>query len=86
LCCSAWRDQGRWQTISRALLMDEREADGREASPAGGVIDSQSAKTTEAGGPRGYDAGKKILGGKRRRLAKDFEAIIVSATTWLASR
>jgi hypothetical protein len=32
--------------------MDEREAEGREASPSAGVIDNQSAKTTEAGGPR----------------------------------
>ncbi|MET4600977.1 hypothetical protein ABIB90_000428 [Bradyrhizobium sp. JR4.1] len=30
-----------------------REAIGREASPTAGVIDSQSVKTTESGGPRG---------------------------------
>jgi hypothetical protein len=48
--------------------MLDRERVGREASPNAAVIDTQSVKTRESGGSRGYDAGKKIKGCKRHAL------------------
>lgn len=65
---AALRDSGRLIAINHALVMADRERTGREASPSGAIIDSQSVKTVEAGGPRGYDAGKKIKGRKRHAL------------------
>jgi len=66
----AWRDSGLWAQIVCVLVMSAREAKGREPAPTAVVVDSQSVKTTEAGGPRGFDAAKKIKG-RKRQIAVD---------------
>ncbi len=62
------RDGGMWETINHHLVMRDRERAGHEASPTAAVMDSQTVKTTESGGVRGYDGGKKIKGRKRHAL------------------
>jgi transposase len=79
----AWRDAGLWRTINFHLVAAARIAGGREASPTAGVIDSQSAKTADVAGVRGYDAGKKVKG-RKRHIVTDTEGHLLGLTVHTA--
>jgi putative transposase len=72
-----WRDQRIWRRINLTLVRRARVAMGRNAVPSAGVIDSQSVKTTESGGPRGFDAAKRIKG-RKRHLVTDTQGFVLA--------
>ena len=78
---SRWKSDGTWQAILDALRRQVRVAAGREPEPSKAAIDSQTVEGSEAGGPRGYDGGKKVNGRKRHLIVDSLGLLMVVLVT-----
>ncbi len=73
-----------WESIRRHFLVALREGAGREVSPTTAAIaDTKSAKTTESGGPRGWDAAKRLKG-RKRHIAVDPDGLLLGVVVHAA--
>ena len=63
-----WTQDWTWRFIHDGLRDCLRKVEGRNVAPTAAIIDSQSVKTAEQAGERGYDAGKNVNGRKRHIL------------------
>jgi putative transposase len=77
----SWRRDGTWEKIHDSIRASVRQAAGRQLEPSGAVVDSQSVRTSEQGGIRGYDAGKNVCGRKRHVLVDTLGLVLLVMIT-----
>lgn len=80
----AWQQDGTWDRIVDRLRGQIRKAKGREETPSAAAIDTQSVKTSEMGGPSGYDGHKKV-DGRKRHIVVDTLGLLMAVVVTTAN-
>jgi putative transposase len=75
--CRRWDGRGLLHRLHEALRRAVRVRHGRQPDASAGVMNSQSVRTTQAGGVRGFDGGKGVQG-RKRHLLVDTEGLVLS--------
>lgn len=81
VCFTTWSEDGTWELIEEVLRGRVRKTEGRNPAPTAAIIDSQAVKTSDQGGPHGFDVAKQTSGRKRHLLVDTLGLIwLVSVT------
>jgi len=63
-----WKISGVWLGLNDRLRAEVRTSIGKRCRPTAAILDSQTVRSSDHGGPTGYDAAKKTKGRKRHLL------------------
>ena len=79
-----WLARGLFEAMYDELRKLWRSRQRRDPDPTAAILDSQSVKTSPQGGPKGYDAGKKIKG-RKRHLVTDTLGLLIAVLVTTAN-
>jgi putative transposase len=79
-----WLAKGLFEQMYDELRKLWRSRERRDPDPTAAILDSQSVRTSPQGGPKGYDAGKKVKG-RKRHLVTDTLGLLIAVLVTVAS-